>query len=117
MGASEGVYQVEREFKVGAGDLVKLAGARYHPFRLATVLWERKEIDAVDIFLEVVDGDRIYKIDEVLGCICKFYAWPNSASPREIYLVPDMRVRFRVIGAQAAENQSVFLTWAELGAI
>lgn len=117
MGASEGTYQPERGYKNGEGDFELVAGARYHPYRLATVLWQRKEIDPVDIFLEVLDGDRVYAVDQVIGCTCKLYAWPNSASPFHICLVPDMRVRFRVTGALAAEEQSAVIVWAELGAV
>ncbi len=117
MGASEGTYQPARAYKSGAGEFTMVFGARYHPFRLATVLWERKEIDPVDIYVEVLDGDKVYAIDEVIGCVCKKYAWPNSAAPSLLYLVPDMQVRFRVTGAQAAEEQSVLAVWAELGAV
>lgn len=117
MGASEGTYQPERGFKKDAGDFVLEAGARYHPFRLATILWERKLITPVDIFIEVLDGDKVYGVDQVLGCTCKLYSWPNSASPFHVCLVPPMRVRFRVTGAVAGEDQSAVIVWAELGAV
>jgi len=117
MGASEGTYQPERGFMSGAGDFSLVAGARYHPFRLATILWERKNVTPVDIFVEVLDGDKVYGVDQVLGCTCKLYAWPNSASPFHIYLVPGMQVRFRVTGAVAGEVQSAVIVWAELGAV
>jgi hypothetical protein len=56
-------------------------------------------------------------VDQVIGCTCKLYAWPNSASPFHICLVPSMRVRFRVTGAVAGEEQSAVIVWAELGAV
>ena len=117
MGASEGVFQTEREFKIGAGDFALLAGARYHPFSLRSVLYERQNLGAVDLFLEVVDGDRVYQIDSATAMTDRFYSWPNTDSPEKFDLTPPQRVRLRVIGgANPAENQSAAITWAELGA-
>jgi len=117
MGASEGVYQPERGFKTGDGDFILLAGARYHPFRLTTVLWERQNVDAVDIHLEMLDGDKVYTIDEYLACTDKYYTWPNEDSPCPLTFVPDQRIRLRVTGAEEDEVQSAVITWAELGVV
>ena len=115
MGVSEGTFQVERAFKIGAGDLVLVGGTRYHPYSLRTVLWERLNATNVDIFLEVLDGDRIYIVDSVLGTGAKSYIFPNARIPEKLDLVPAQKIRFRVTGAVAGDNQSVAVTWAELG--
>jgi len=117
MGASEGTYQKEFGFLAGEGEFVMEAGARYHPFRLATVLWQRKNVNAVDLFLEIVDGDQIFTIDEYLTSTDKHYSWPNEDSPCQLSLVPAQRVRLRVKGATATEIQSAVIVWAELGAV
>jgi hypothetical protein len=117
MGASEGTYQPERGYKNGAGDFILEAGARYHPFRLTTVLWQRKNVNAVDIHLEMLDGDKVFTIDEYLTCTDKHYSWPNEDSPCPLALVPSQRVRLRVTGANATEEQSAVVVWAELGAV
>jgi hypothetical protein len=113
MPVSEGTFQTERGFKVAAGAFELLAGARYHPFSLRTVLWERADAAAIDLFLEIVDGDRVYEIDSVLGTADKKYHFPNARATKALDLVPAARVRFRTSGGT---NQSAAITWAELGA-
>ena len=117
MGASEGVYQPERGFKKDAGTFELVAGAKFHPFRLTTVLWERKLVNAVDIHLEMLDGDKVYTIDEYLACADKYYTWPNEDSPCPLTFVPAQRIRLRVTGAVDGEEQSAVITWAELGVV
>jgi len=117
MGASEGTYQPERGFKSGAGTFELVAGARYHPYRLTTVLWERLKVNAVDIHLELLDGDKVYTIDQYLACTDKYYTWPNEDSPCPLTFVPDQRVRLRVTGAIDGEVQSAVIVWAELGVV
>lgn len=117
MGASEGTYQPERGFKSGDGTFELVAGGRYHPYRLTTVLWERKNVSAVDVHLEMIDGDKIYTIDEYLACTDKYYTWPNEDSPCPLTFVPAQRIRLRVTGALGTEEQSAVITWAELGVV
>lgn len=117
MGSSEGTYQPERGFQSGEGEFILLAGARYHPYRLTTVLWKRKNVNAVDVHLELIDGDQIYTIDEYLACTDKYYTWPNEDSPCPLTFVPDQRVRLRVKGATASEVQSAVVVWAEMGVV
>jgi hypothetical protein len=117
MGASEGTYQAEHGYQTGVGEFKLEAGARYHPYRLATVLWQRANVNAVDIRLEVLDGDKVYTIDEALAAADKFYTWPNENSPCPLALIPGQRVRLRVTGANVTEVQSAVINWAELGAV
>jgi hypothetical protein len=115
MGASEGVFQTERAYAKDAETLLLVGGGRYHPFTLRTVLWERANATLVNLYLEVMDGDRVYLIDSLLATAVKSYRWPNAASPSPIALVPATRYRFRVTGAAGGEVQSVLAVWAELG--
>lgn len=115
MPVSEGVFQVERDFKTGV-NLGFLAGAKYHPFSARTILWHADAAGAVDIFVEIVDGDIVYELDRVLAFAGQNYSWPNARSPEKIDLVPAQRIRFRTAGVGGAVKHSVAITWAELGA-
>lgn len=117
MGVSEAVFQKEFEFAKDTVQLgAKLFGARYHPFSMRTVLWQRVSGGAMDLFLEVVEGDRVYIVDQVLATVLKSYVFPNARTPEKVDLVPGARYRFRTLGAPIGEDQSVVTTWAELGA-
>lgn len=115
MGASEGTFQVERDFKTGV-NLSFEAGAKYHPFSARTILWHADAAGAVGIFVEVMDGDRVYVLDTLAAFAGQDYSWPNSRSPEKIDLVPAQRIRFRTTGIGGAVKHSVAITWAELGA-
>jgi hypothetical protein len=114
-GLSEGVFQTEHDYKEGA-DIDFPVGARYHPFSARTVLWEASAAGAVDLFIEVVDGDRVYEIDKVAGFAGTKYSWPNQRSPEKMDLVPAQRLRFRTVGIAGGVKHSVAITWAELAA-
>lgn len=115
MGASEGVFQVERDFRTSE-DINLVAGARYHPYSLRTVLWKADAAGAPSLFVEVVDGDRVYVIDSEVAFAGTTYQWPNAKSPHPKDLVPPQRIRFRTTGMGAvAVKHSVAVTWAELG--
>jgi hypothetical protein len=110
VGASEGVFQVERQVKTGA-DLNFDSGPRYHPGSLRAVLY-KADAGAVTVFVEMVDGDRVYLIDTAVGV--SDYSWPNADSPEKFDFVPPQRVRFRTTGIGAGKH-SAAVTWAELG--
>lgn len=115
MSVSEGVFQVERDFKTGV-NLDFLSGAKYHPFSARTILWKADAAGAVSLFVEVVDGDRVYEIDSLLAFAGTTYQWPNERSPHPKDLVPPQRIRFRTTGIAGGVKHSVAVTWAELGA-
>lgn len=112
MPLSEGTLQVERDFKTGV-DFNFEALLRYHPFSARTILWKADAAGAVDIFVEIVDGDRVYELDKVLGFAGQSYSWPNARSPEKIDMVPPQKVRFRTVGI-AAVKHSVAITLAEI---
>lgn len=115
MPVSEGVFQVERDFKTGTNISLD-AGANYHPFSARTILWKADSAGMVGIFVEVVDGDRVYELDSVAAFAGQSYSWPNQRSPEKIDLVPPQRIRFRTTGIAAMVKHSAAITWAELGA-
>jgi hypothetical protein len=113
---SDGVFQTEREYATGATQLgAKKFGARVKPYSLRTVLWQRSQAAAIDLFVEIVDGDRVYLIDTVAGTTLKSYVLPNARVPSKIDLITPQQIRFRTAGAAAGEDQSVAVTWAEEG--
>lgn len=112
----DGVFQTDRDFKVGANNLDLVSGARYHPFSMRSVLWQRKTANAMDFFIEIVDGDKVYPVVSLPGTVLKSYVWPDAATPSKIDLTPAMRIRVRTNGAGPGEDQSAAVTWAELGA-
>lgn len=114
MGVSEGTLQVERDFQTGV-NITKEAGARYHPFSARTILWSADAAGAVSLFVEIVDGDRVYELDRVAAFAGQVYSWPNSRSPEKIDLVPAQRIRFRTTGIAGGVKHSVAITWAEIG--
>jgi hypothetical protein len=114
VGVSEGTLQVERDFKTGV-NLNFDAGARYHPFSARTILWKADAAGAVDIFVEIVDGDRVYELDRLLAFAGQVYSWPNARSPEKMDLVPAQRIRFRTAGIAGGVKHSAAITWAEIG--
>lgn len=113
---SDGVYQTQREYAKDATQLgATLFGARIKPYSLRTILWQRKNAAAMDLFVEIVDGDRVYLVDTVAGTILKSYVFPNSRTPAKLELNTPQQIRFRTAGAAAGEDQSVAVTWAEEG--
>jgi hypothetical protein len=113
---SDGVFQTEREYAKGIVPLGSAKfGARVKPYSLRTVLWQRADATALDLFLEIVDGDRVYLIDTVAGTTLKTYVFPNSRTPAKLDLNTPQRIRFRTGVPAVAEDQSVAVTWAEEG--
>ncbi len=117
MSVSEAVFQDEHEFAKDTTELgAKLFGSKFHSFSLRTLIWQRKNAGAVDLFLEMIDGDRVYVIDSVLATTSKSYVFPNARTPNKVDMVRSQKYRFRTSGSLAGEDQSTDTVWAELGA-
>lgn len=114
---SDGVYQTEREFATGTTELgAAKFGAKVKPFALATVLWQRSGNGNISLFVELLDGDRVYVIDtQSGGAGFQNYCLPNVRVPNKVFCTSGQRIRVRSSGAAGGENQSAAVTWAEEG--
>jgi len=112
--------QVQTQFlsSQGAVDIVLQAGPSTTNFSsswsLLSILFERKKVNAIDIFVEAIYAGRTYQIDRLQATAEKYFRFPNDRVPFPFYVDPNTVVVFRTSGtADAAEDQSVIVQWSQ----
>ena len=103
------------DVKTGAADIaVDSTLVKASPHKLVAALFERTKTDAIDLFLEVVGGSRVFVIDSITTFTGTSYCFPNTRVPEPIAVAPGFYFRLRTTGTVALdENQSAVLFVAE----
>ncbi len=80
-------------------------------FRLLTVLYQRADAGALDLFLEaVVAQQSTFVIDSLLATADTSYVFPNERVPNPLYFSNKTVIRLRTIGISGVHR--VLATWS-----
>ena len=110
---AEGLIQAVRNYAVGAAPLAVIGGSDFRSYTLRSVVWTRVGGGAMDLILAVLDGDKVYEIEHVVGTAALNYHWPNAATPSFMSFACPTKIRFSTTGEVAGLTQSAMLVWAD----
>ena len=110
---SEATFQATRTATADGVALEIIGGGPFRNYSLRSILWNRVGVGAMDLILEVLDGDTAYEIEHIVGTAATQYHWPNAATPYQMSFVIPQRIRFKTTGAVPGITQSAVMVWAD----
>ena len=109
--------QIQSEISVvtGANDISLMAGPSWaSSVTLHSVVYTRKNVEAITVLLEVIIGGRAYILDEIAGFVAKNYVFPNIRTPNVLSFGDKAKFRFNTVGVTAGdEDHSVAIQWSD----